>query len=128
MLKYFSLREFFYYGLSIIVIYTHHPSRIWVQKLRKFITLLQMFLTDRIYRPSVSELYFTNVCDACGRAICGSSLGGTFEFRRRHECLSLVSVARCSGTSLCVGLITRPGETYRLCMCPVSVIRCYINL
>jgi len=52
-----------------------------------------------------------------------------FEFRRRRECLSLVSLVCCSGRGLCVGLITRPGETYWVCVCvcPVSVIRCYIK-
>jgi hypothetical protein len=43
-----------------------------------------------------------------------------------NVCLS-VSCECCTLFSLCVGLITRPGKTYRLSMCPVSVSRCYIN-
>jgi len=92
-----------------------------------FITLLQKVLTNRLYRPSVSELFFTIVFHAGGRAVCGSSLAGTVGSNSADEVN--VSCKSCvfSGRGLCVGLITRPGETYRVCMCPVSVIRCYIN-
>ena len=37
-----------------------------------------------------------------------------FETRRRHGCLSFVNVVCCAGRGLCVGLITRPEESYRL--------------
>jgi len=37
-----------------------------------------------------------------------------FESRWGHGCLSLESVVCCPGRGLCVGLITHPGESYRL--------------
>jgi hypothetical protein len=37
-----------------------------------------------------------------------------FESRRGNGCLSLVNVAWCAGRVLCVGLITRPEESYRV--------------
>jgi hypothetical protein len=56
---------------------------------------------------------------------CGSLLAG-FEFRRGHGCLSPVSiVCVLSGRGHCDGPITRPGESYRLC---VSVNTCNNDL
>ena len=37
-----------------------------------------------------------------------------FEPRRRHRCLSLISVVSCTDRGLCFGLITRQEETYRV--------------
>jgi len=52
----------------------------------------------------------------------------SFESRRGHGCLSLVSAVCCTGTDLCVGPIPHPDYPYRVCVyvC-VSVIRCNNN-
>ena len=42
-------------------------------------------------------------CWACG-----------FESRRGNGCLSIVSGVCCTGSGLCIGLITRPEESYRV--------------
>jgi len=41
-----------------------------------------------------------------------------FESRRGHICSFFVNVVCCTGTGLCHGPISRPGESYRVCMCP----------
>ena len=42
-----------------------------------------------------------------------------------HGCLSVVECCVLSGRGLCDGLITRPEESYRLCLCVcVCVIQC----
>jgi hypothetical protein len=59
--------------------------------------------------------------DPGGRAVCGVRLRPLacwdcrFESRRGHGYLSLVSVVCCQvEVGLCVGLITRPDESYRV--------------
>jgi hypothetical protein len=52
-----------------------------------------------------SVVLWPNACCVCG-----------FEYRcEQHGCLSVVSVVCCQVQGLCDGLITRPGESYRLC-------------
>jgi hypothetical protein len=40
-----------------------------------------------------------------------------FETRGGHGCLSRVFVVCCVGSGLCDELITRPEESYRMCVC-----------
>jgi hypothetical protein len=56
-------------------------------------------------------------------SVCGRSLGADcgFESRRAHGCLSLVNVVCFARRGLCVGLITRPEEYYRVVRLSVTV-------
>ena len=46
-----------------------------------------------------------------------------FESRRGHRCLCVVNIVCCAGKGLCDELISRPGESYRECVC-LCVIQC----
>ena len=46
----------------------------------------------------------------------------------RHECSSAVFVVCCAGSDVCIGTITYPGESYRVCACTrVYVYLCVIQ-
>jgi len=73
------------------------------------------------YRSWYSECVHLFDADPGGRAVEVTGLRGLtcwdcgFEFRRRHGSYSLVNAVRCTDTSLCVGPIPRPEESYRVC-------------
>ena len=51
---------------------------------------------------------------------------GNFKSRRRHGCFACCECCVLSGRGLCVGLITRPEESYRLCcvvVCDLEISR-----
>jgi len=53
----------------------------------------------------------------CSRSFAGNVGSKKKKSRRKHGCLSLVSVFTLSGRGLCDELITRPEESYRMCVC-----------
>ena len=63
-----------------------------------------------------------------GRAIYGVRLRPLncwdhgFESRSNHGCSSVEFVVCCVGSGLCDGLITRPEESYRLCVCVCACV------
>ena len=61
--------------------------------------------------PSVDPGGRAVEAEVCRRLISGIAVSNLAE--------SLVSVARCAGSGLCDGLITRSEESYRVCECVI---------